>query len=314
MTEFKYLLPAKLFEVINKYNISTPKQILCTSIWDIKKITNLRKDEIQLLKNTAAEFIFSNEIFRGDYLIQSVIPKVPTGCLQLDVFLKGGFHCGTITELYGESGSGKTQICIHASVHNWKSGAVYICTEDEFPIKRFNQIKISLPEYDENTDYGGKIFVEHVTEYSELISCINIRLPKLMDTYSPSLIIIDSIAALFRSEMTNYIQRAQDIREIAIALINIGKKYNAAIICVNQVTACFESLSDEVLPCLGLAWSNMISTRINVRKTNELIERSTYKDASYNLFLRELTIIFAPDLPKTKFNYIITSSGISHCE
>ena len=39
-----------------------------------------------------------------------------TGCPILDKTLDGGIRLGQITELYGESGCGKTQLCIQMSL------------------------------------------------------------------------------------------------------------------------------------------------------------------------------------------------------
>lgn len=41
---------------------------------------------------------------RGDII------KVSTGCKEFDDILEGGFETGTITEVYGENRSGKTQM------------------------------------------------------------------------------------------------------------------------------------------------------------------------------------------------------------
>lgn len=38
------------------------------------------------------------------------IIKVSTGCKEFDDILEGGFETGTITEIYGENRSGKTQL------------------------------------------------------------------------------------------------------------------------------------------------------------------------------------------------------------
>lgn len=305
MSESETRSPAKLFEYVSKCGISTPQQILTLSKWDIKKDTYLNIDDIALLKDLAADFIFKSSILRGEELLRIEPPKISSGCVHLDNFLGGGFRPGTITEIYGESGSGKTQICISAGLHNWKIGAVYICTEDAFPMVRFNQMKESLSDYDPAINYGEKIFVDHITEQADLASCIKVRLPKLIEICQAGLIIVDSIAAPFRSETTDYVQRAQDLRDIAIALIETAKKVNAAVICVNQVSSACDSVKEQVIPCLGLAWANMISTRICINKTSEVIQQ--------NNFIRELNIVFCPYLPNKKFKFAITSAGIINC-
>lgn len=53
------------------------------------------------------------------------------------------------------------------------------------------------------------------------------------------LIIIDSVAAVFRT-YSDFIQRARDMRKLANCLLNLGDRYNCAVICVNQVSYCSE--------------------------------------------------------------------------
>ncbi|KAI5631157.1 rad51 domain-containing protein [Phthorimaea operculella] len=314
--DLKNILPPKIYEVIDRAGISSQKQLITLSVWDIKKLTNLRTDDIFLLKKLVAEHT-SPQITTCDKLLKHLPKKIPSGCEGVDKVLRGGLRPGTVTEIYGESGSGKTQISLQAAAHNWSSGAVIICTEDLFPIKRFEQIKQGLPNYNPVNDYGKNIFVEHITEANDLLSCLRVRLPKLLEKSDPSLIIIDSITAPFRCEYTNYVQRAEELREVAVILLSLAQKHNLAVLCINQVTASFDG-TDNVLPSLGLAWSNMISTRLWLKKTNSthnlriVPSRSSTKVPceALKVFIRELCVIFAPDLPNATSKIIITPTGI----
>ena len=59
----------------------------------------------------------------------------------------------------------------------------------------------------------------------------------LLDRGLIKLIIIDSIAALFRCEYTaqQTAQRARKLSEFGSQLYKLGTKYNIPVICVNQV-------------------------------------------------------------------------------
>jgi RecA/RadA recombinase len=310
MSTLDAILPGKLFQILDRNGISTVNQVILQSSWDIKKLTNLSNDDIQLIKNMVSDhFLIMNRATckTCDMLIleENMKEKLNTGSNGIDSLLKGGFRRGTITEIYGESGSGKTQIAIQAAVHNWSIGCVYICTEDLFPIKRYEQIKRGLSNYSDNIDYGKHTFIEHITEPDDLITCIRIRLPKLLSQNQISLIVIDSVAGPFRVECTNYIQRAQDLRELAYLLLNIAVTHNVAILCINQVTAAFNNCDQEVIPSLGLAWSNMICTRLWLKKLNSQVEYQ-----SENVNIRELSVEFSPELPYNLTNFIITPNGL----
>ncbi|XP_028176516.1 DNA repair protein XRCC3 [Ostrinia furnacalis] len=310
MNSLEEILPSRLFEILDRNGICSIKQIILLSIWDIKKFTNLPTEDIKLLKNIVSEYLMPKCTTCDKLIIQEKYDKkVTTGCLAIDKILKGGFRRGTITEIYGESSSGKTQIGIQTAAYNWHEGCVYICTEDLFPIKRFEQIKNNLPNYDPTVDYGKHIFVEHITEPQDLLSCIRVRLPTLLSRNKICLIVIDSVAAPFRVEYSNYIHRANELRELAILLTNLAQEHNLAILCINQVTAAFKEDFD-VMPSLGLAWSNMINSRLWLKKTTTNVKSTEEASVIGESYLRELSVDFAPDLPCSMARVIITQKGI----
>src|SRR3972149_2168667 len=67
--------------------------------------------------------------------------RITSGCKCIDDMLGGGFETGIVTQLYGASGTGKTNICIQLAVECVKSGkkVIYIDTEG-FSADRFKQI------------------------------------------------------------------------------------------------------------------------------------------------------------------------------
>lgn len=52
------------------------------------------------------------------------------------------------------------------------------------------------------------------------------------------LVVVDSIAALFRSDYTNKqsVQRAKDLRAVGVLLHKLTARNNMAVFCVNQVS------------------------------------------------------------------------------
>lgn len=307
----KRILPLNLFEAIDRAGISSTKEIMILSILDIKRLTRMHSKDIQFVKNIVSDHISAKSFTCRELLVKNC--KISTGCSKIDDILGGGFRTGTINEIFGESGSGKTQLVLYTSIHNLSKCSVYICTEDLFPAKRFNQIMNSIKSRDQ--DYGKNVFVEHISEAKDLQFCIRMQLPKLLQQNIVSLIVIDSIAAPFRVESTDYVQRAGELRELAIMLITLAQQYNIAIVCINQVTASFAD-SDSIHPALGLAWSNMVSTRLRISKTTQSViidDSGVCKSDSggqNKLFAREISVVFAPDLANSSTLFTITSNGI----
>ncbi|XP_072929813.1 DNA repair protein XRCC3 [Epargyreus clarus] len=304
MDILKDILPPKIFVIIDRAGLCTPKQIRILSIWDIKKLTGLQRVDIELLKNIVAKHC-SPQSVTCDQLIDRKDDKIKIGCTAIDNLLNGGFRKGVLVEIYGESGSGKTQLGMQLSANNASEGSVYICTEDLFPITRYNQIHSHICEH--NSQLGNNMFLEHVYEAPDLLSCIRVRLPKLLQQHRISVVVIDSVAAPFRCETTNYVQRAEDLRELAMMLIGIAQEYNLTVVCINQVTASFDDSTTKLLPSLGLAWSNMISYRFWIKKA---ISEKNLLDGKQNV--REMKTVFAPDLPNDSCNFMITERGITN--
>ena len=67
--------------------------------------------------------------------------KFPTGCEPIDEMLGGGLEGGTITEVYGEAGTGKTNLCLQAAVERAASDerVIFIDTEG-ISMERLSQI------------------------------------------------------------------------------------------------------------------------------------------------------------------------------
>ncbi|XP_077284232.1 DNA repair protein XRCC3-like [Arctopsyche grandis] len=313
-----------------------PEQIVLMSDYELLKIKGLSGEDLSKLKVNAANNLLPNG-FKTVVEMGKSQSKISTGCPHIDKILNGGLDRKCITEIYGESGCGKTQFALQIATNSWNTGVVYLCTEDVFPSKRLHQLfEFINPKY-KNMDlskYGEKIFILQITEVDDLIKCINIQLPCLLESNkSISVVIVDSVAAPFRGdyqEMSSNLSRAQHLKEVGIGLLKCAKSYNLAVLCINQVSSNLAASStNSIIPCLGLVWSNMITVRINVRKTNKYfrinhelyknniikeiksLEEKTDSKQLMELNIREFQVMFSPDIYNDEvINYIIVTKGI----
>lgn len=92
------------------------------------------------------------------------------GCNALDQITQNGLPIRGITEIVGESGCGKSQICLQLALNvqmplsdgGLEKEAVYICTEDAFPSKRLVQmVEHRNKTYRNDRKWLDKIFIEH---------------------------------------------------------------------------------------------------------------------------------------------------------
>jgi DNA repair protein RadB len=177
--------------------------------------------------------------------------KISAGSFDLNKFLFGGYETDIITTLYGPGASGKTNLCILVTVSQAKKGnkVVYIDTEGGFSVDRVRQLLNTNKE--ETEKVLKNIFLLKPTSFEEQ----ELDFGKML-TYVKkgdiSLIVVDSIAMLYRLELGDAIRTKQDekIREVNRKLASqlrklneIARKQNIPIIVTNQVYS--EFLTDE---------------------------------------------------------------------
>lgn len=95
------------------------------------------------------------------------------GCMALDKITQNGLPIRGITEIVGESGAGKSQICLQLALNvqlpisdgGLEKAAVYICTEDAFPSKRLVQmVDYHNKTYQIDQKWLEHIFIEHCAD------------------------------------------------------------------------------------------------------------------------------------------------------
>ncbi len=131
---------------------------------------------------------------------------------------------------------------------------------------------------------ASSIFVESVATPQKLWELSEQRLPQLLNNSFVKLIVIDSIAGLFRSEFSNEesIERSKLLWKQANQLKLLSDTFNVPIVIVNQVSDLFSrdsnnnnfhfgqaSVTAKKIPALGLAWSNCINTRVLLERTSK---------------------------------------------
>jgi DNA repair protein RadA len=170
--------------------------------------------------------------------------RCTTGSAKLDSFLKGGIETQAITEVAGEFGSGKSQICytlcVTANMPVDRKGlggnVIFIDTENTFRAERIFQIAehkgISDPDQVLRRIYVCKIYN---TSHLEVIIQ---DLGKSIEEYKAKLVIVDSIIALHRAEFTGrgtLAERQQRLNIMLHKLNRLTEVHNIAVVITNQV-------------------------------------------------------------------------------
>jgi DNA repair protein RadA len=188
----------------------------------------------------AKDFSTAEEILER----RNALLKCTTGSSNLDSFLKGGIETQAMTEIAGEFGSGKSQmcytLCVTANLARDKEGlggnVIFIDTENTFRPERIHQIAenrgINDPEQILRKIYVCKIF------NSGHLELIIQNLGKSIQEYKAKLVIVDSIISLHRAEFTGrgtLADRQQRLNIMLHKLIRLAEVYNIAVLVTNQV-------------------------------------------------------------------------------
>jgi DNA-repair protein XRCC3 len=316
-------VPPTVTMALKKARLHSVQDILEYSNSDIVRMTGLSETEVNGLVEIASEAIFSHFQTCSVYdLHQKESNKLTTGCPLIDQHLQGGFPPKYLIEIAGTSGAGKTQLCMQLSLNvqlpplpngGWGGRAVYISTESAHPTNRLKQLATALAQ-SYQTVTVEKLMDGVLLKYSPTVQAIKILLQYELQTLLQQsndikLIIIDSLAALFRVEYNadEYTTRTDDLKSIGQLLHGIINQYNVTIICTNQVTA--NITSGVVQPALGVLWSHMVHMRLILIR-EEIVDNKAEFCPNGNPVPRLLKIAFAPHLPNRTLRYYIDQDGL----
>jgi DNA repair protein RadB len=157
--------------------------------------------------------------------------------------LGGGFESGTVTQLYGEAGSGKTNICLQVAIGCAQKGKSVIYIDSEgFSPERFLQIARAGASSDAEDVEGiaRRIIIYEPHSFEQQTSCINeieTVIKEKRDKNGVALLILDSATLFYRLELDD--ERSVYLRRVLanqiMNLLEIARMHDLAVIITNQV-------------------------------------------------------------------------------
>lgn len=243
------------------------------------------------------------------------VRKLTTLVPEFDDLLGGGLETKSITEFYGEFGSGKSQIAHQMAVNvqlpeelgGLNGSCVYIDTENTFRPERIAQmvdgldLDIEIPPLEE--------FLEHIhvakgyTSDHQMLLLDSARelAGELKDSDKPiRLFIIDSLTAHFRAEYSGrgtLSVRQQKLNKHMYDLAKIAEEHNAVAFVTNQVQsnpAVF--FGDPTKPVGGNIVGHASKFRIYLRKS---------KGGK-----RLAKLVDSPSLPEGEAPFVVEEAGL----
>ncbi|PVX25274.1 MAG: DNA repair and recombination protein RadA [Candidatus Bathyarchaeum sp.] len=218
------------------------------------------------------------QFIRGDELVKmrQNILRVTTGSNMLDKLLGGGIESQSITEFYGEYGSGKSQIChqlcVNVQLPSEQGGlggaALYIDTENTFRTERIFQMAKNVG-LDPEEAIKNIIFAEAYTSDHQMFLLENAD--KVIKENNVRLIIVDSLTSHFRSEYLGremLQERQQKLNKHMHMLIRLSRAFNAVAVVTNQVMSKPDVFfGDGIHPVGGHIVAHTSHTRVFLRKS-----------------------------------------------
>jgi RecA/RadA recombinase len=229
-------------------------------------------------------------ILTAKALRASPCAHVRTALPTLDTELGGGLAVGTLTEVSGAAGCGKSQLCMHLSAHalldDARAHVVFIDTERSFRAVRFAQIVGALDKPAPSALAGEAAAAPHsALERFHLFQPLSSQqLDDALQAVSElaegpnrvRLLVLDSIGALLRAEFDGdtRLRRFESLTAISASLKRLAALLGAAVIVTNQVLAMIDDdvsapcgelegqTGGRLQPSLGVTWAHNVNTRL----------------------------------------------------
>jgi len=198
----------------------------------------------------------------------------PTGIKCIDELLGGGIEAGTVTQIYGGPGTGKTNICLQTSIINARDGRkiVYIDTEGLSP-ERVKQMA-----GDDAERLMERVLLFEPLDFRQQMSAIR-KLKKISGEVD--LVIIDSFTGLYRSELEDEDKSIRLRRELTAQLtflLGLARKNSMGILITNQVYTDINSGNE--MPLGGVGIEHLSKVIIKLVKRNRSREAVLIKHRS----------------------------------
>lgn len=230
---------------------------------------------------------------------------ITTGSEEIDNLFGGGIETQAVTEIFGEFGSGKTQMAHQLSVNvqlpekegGLNGKAIYIDTENTFRPRRIKSMAKGVDlDPEEALD---NIFVAKVVNTDQQLITAE-KADDIVKERDVKLVVVDTVTSLFRAEFIgreSLAERQQKLGQHLLTLHRIADRNNVSVLVTNQVQANPDAfLGESAQPIGGHVLGHSATTRIFLRKS-----RGSRRIAR---------IVDSPELPEGEAVFRISNEGI----
>ncbi|RUP51864.1 DNA repair protein RAD51-like protein 1-like protein [Jimgerdemannia flammicorona] len=271
LADIKKLIEAG-FHTVESIAFSPKKALLA-----VKGISETKADKLiaEASKIVPLGFTTATEFHQR----RSELVTITTGSKELDKLLGGGIETGSITEIFGEFRTGKSQIChtlavtcqLPIDMGGGEGKCLYIDTESTFRPTRLLSIsqRFSMNGEDvlDNVAYARAYNSDHQT-------ALLVQASAMMTESRFALLIVDSAMALYRTDFSGRGELAARQMHLARFMRNLQRladEFGIAVVITNQVVAQVDGGAsmfnpDPKKPIGGNIMAHASTTRLSLRK------------------------------------------------
>lgn len=301
-------IAANDLQKLNDAGFHTIESVAHATVRKLSEVRGLSEAKVLKLKDLVKTLVPMEFKTAADALEdRKALVTLTTGSTELDKLLEGGIETGSLTEVFGEFRTGKTQLChtlcvtcqMPISEGGAEGKAIYIDTEGTFRPQRLQTIAERFgmdPEVAlENVAYARAHNSEHQNELLKMAAAIMSQ-----DRYA--LIVVDSATALYRTDYSGrgeLSERQMQLAQFLRQLTRLAEEFGVAVFMTNQVVANPDGMSfakDSTKPIGGNIVAHASTTRLRLRKGR-----------GEN---RICTVFDSPTLPEADCQFAIGPSGI----
>lgn len=242
----------------------------------IKGISEAKADKImaEAIKLVPMGFTTATEFHQK----RSEIIQITTGSKELDKLLNSGIETGSITEMFGEFRTGKTQLCHTLAVTcqlpidagGGEGKCLYIDTEGTFRPERLlavaERYNLNGSDVLDNVAYARAYNSDHQLQ-------LLVQAAAMMSESRYALLVVDSATALYRTDYSGrgeLAARQMHLARFLRMLLRLADEFGVAVVITNQVVAQVDGAAmftaDPKKPIGGNIIAHASTTRLYLRK------------------------------------------------
>ena len=292
---------------LTRHGLTTVDSVAYTTKKELIKIQGLSEIKVEKILKAALKMCpHGFETATSFHQRRSQLVQLSTGSKAIDTLLQGGIETGSITEIFGEFRTGKTQMLHQLAVVSQlpidmgggEGRVVWIDTESTFRPERIVSI---AQRYGLNPKDAMNNIVVAQAQNTDLQLGYLEEAAALMASQRYAILIVDSATALYRTDYIGRGELAARQQHLALFLRRLQKLcdvFGIACVVTNQVVAAVDGLGvgETKKPIGGHIMAHACTTRLHFKKLKNEI--------------RSCKIYDSPCLPEGEAKFAISVKGI----